>query len=235
MSSPLRTLSQFQDALDAERAWRLKELSILRKKLLPSVRQVGPENEEELALLRPCITMVYAHWEGFVKASCNLYLEYVAMQRVIHNELIPPFLALAARRHVSSRGATGPAADRAMIEFYRDLSCDRGYVPYKGGVDTKSNLWFDVFREIFDSLGLPWRQYELKSKLIDSKLVSKRNAIAHGRYIDLKTTDVRELFDGVMELMDAIKEQLLTAAISEDYKITKLTTKAGGEAQFSMA
>lgn len=219
MSNPPRTVTQLQDALDAERAWRLKELSTLRKKLVPNSRPIGPANEEELALLRPCIAMVYAHWEGFVKSACSSYLEFVAMQRVVNKDLIPPFLALAARRHAIANGATGAAADRAMISFYREHAEARGFVPYKGGVDTRSNLWFEVFQEIFDSLGLPWRQYELKSKLIDSKLVSKRNAIAHGRFIDIKVNDVVELFDGVLELMESIKDQLLDAAVNEAYKV----------------
>lgn len=219
MSNPIRTISQLQDALDAERVWRLRELSVLRKKLVPSTRIVGPENEDELALLRPCIAMVYAHWEGFVKSACGMYLEFVAMQRVIHKDLASSFLALAARRYATSIGATGASADRAIVTFYRDQADRRGHVPYRGGVDTKSNLWFEVFQEIFDSLGLSWRQYELKSKLIDSKLVSKRNAIAHGRYIDIKAVDVVEIFDSVLDLMESIKDQLLDAAINEEYKL----------------
>lgn len=221
MSKSLRTLTQLQDELDAERIWRLKELSVLRKKLLSGVARNSVVTGDDLALLRPCIAMIYAHWEGFVKAAASAYLEFVAMQRLPHKEMLSPFLALAARRHASEAGATGPAADRIIISFYRDHSESRGYIPYKGGVDTKSNLWFEVFQEIYESLGLPWQSYELKQKLIDTKLVSKRNAIAHGRYIDVKTDDVEELFDEIIELMDMIKEQLLDAANTGKYKVNK--------------
>jgi hypothetical protein len=219
MSKSLRTLSQLQDALDAERVWRLKELSTLRKKLLNGVSKNGNSVEDDLALLRPCIAMLYAHWEGFVKAAGSAYLEYVAMQRLPHKEMLPPFLALAARRFASEANVSGAEADRTMISFYRDQANSRGYIPYKSGVDTKSNLWFDVFREIYESLGLSWQVYELKQKLIDTKLVSKRNAIAHGRYLDVKTADVEELFDEVIELMDKIKEQLLDSARDGKFRL----------------
>lgn len=226
MSSAIRTQNQLQDSLDAERVWRLKELSTLRKRLMPNNNQVGFAGEEELALLRPCIAMVYAHWEGFVKAACGYYLEYVAMQRVSHKDLLTPFLALAARRYAGERGVTGAAADRLIMDFYRTQADSRGYIPYKNGVDTKSNLRFEVFQEIFESLGLSWRQYELKKKLIDLKLVTKRNAIAHGRYVDLKTKDVLELFDDMIAIMDEIKEQLLDAARNELYKLQALNPVA---------
>lgn len=222
MSKSLRTLSLLQDELDAERIWRLKELSILRKKLLTGIVRNGVVTGDDLALLRPCITMIYAHWEGFVKAAASAYLEFVAMQRLPHKEMLPPFLALAARRYASEAGATGAEADRMIISFYRDHAEKRGYIPYKGGVDTKSNLWFNVFQEIYNSLGLPWQNYELKQKLIDTKLVSKRNAIAHGRYIDVKTADVEELFDEIIELMDKIKEQLFDAASCGMYKVNQI-------------
>ena len=219
MSKSLRTLTQLQDALDAERIWRLKELSTLRKKLLSGARKIGAANEDDLALLRPCVTMIYAHWEGFVKAACSSYLEFVALQRIPHKEMLPPFLALAARRHASESGLTGAEADRSMISFFRDHADSRGYIPYKNGVDAKNNLWFVVFRDIYESLGLSLKNYELKRHLIDTKLVSKRNAIAHGRFIDIKSEDVEELFDGIIKLMDEIKEQILDAARDGKYKL----------------
>ena len=219
MSKSLRTLTQLQDELDAERIWRLKELSTLRKKLLSGARKIGAANEDDLALLRPCVTMIYAHWEGFVKAACSSYLEFVALQRIPHKEMLSPFLAVAARRHASESGLTGAEADRFMISFFRDHADSRGYIPYKNGVDAKNNLWFGVFRDIYESLGLSLESYELRQQLIDTKLVSKRNAIAHGRFIDINSEDVEVLFDGIIELMDEIKEQILDAARDGKYKL----------------
>lgn len=218
MSKTIITLAHLQDALDSERVWRVKELSTIRKKLLPTKDRLrNNTKEEELAHLRPCITMIYAHWEGFVKAACDTYLHFVAMQRVPYSKMRAPFLALAARKYVADSGEKGARADRVIAKFYTEDINLRAFLPYKKGIDTKSNLWFEVFQEIYESLGLSWKAYELKSNLIDMKLVGKRNAIAHGRYIDVKQEDVEELFDGVIELMDNIKDQILDAAASKNY------------------
>ena len=53
--------------------------------------------------------------------------------------------------------------------------------------------------------------------MIDSQLVAKRNAIAHGRYIDIQTGDVNSLFDSVIDLMERIKDQLIDAALKKSY------------------
>ena len=219
MSKSLRTIQQLQDELDAERVWRLRELSILRKKLLPGISNRNPVTETELALLRPCITMIYGHWEGFVKAACSAYLEYVALQRLTHDEMLPEFLALAARRYATNLGLNGAEADRVMASFFRDQKQSRSFIPYKGGIDTRSNLRFEVFKEIYESLGLSWHAYELKKVMIDTKLVGKRNAIAHGRYIDVQPSDVEELFNSVIELMEQIKDQIFDCAMNSKYKV----------------
>jgi hypothetical protein len=215
----LRSIQQLQDALDAERVWRVRELSILRKKLLTGIPKTLPVSEAELAMLRPCVTMLYGHWEGFVKSACSFYLEYVALQRLKQNEMQPQFLALSARKYASNFGLSGAEADRAMVDYIRNQPEARGGIPYKGGVDTKMNLWFDVFSEIYDSLGLSWHEYELKKHLIDTKLVSKRNAIAHGKYIDIEPIDVEELFDLIIALMDEIKEQLFDHARNRKFAL----------------
>ncbi len=215
MSKEIRTIDQLQDVLDSERSWRVKDLSVLRKKLLDNSATHGTDSH--LALLRPCVAMIYAHWEGFVKNCCSNYLQFVALQRPKHRDLTGPFLALSARRSATEKGLSGTAADRYIINFYRAHQDSRGYLPYKAGIDTKSNLRFEIFQEIFESLDLDWSRYQLLEKLIDNQLVGKRNAIAHGQYVDLKSESVQELFVKIIDLMDEIKEQIITAASNKLY------------------
>ena len=218
MSKGIRTVTDLQSHLDQERVWRLKELSILRKKMLSSVLKKTKPTEDELALLRPCIAMIYAHWEGFVKAAATAYLQFVALQRMKHADMSYQFLALAARRSATELKLTGNAADQCIVKLVLEGALERGRISYSNVVDTQSNLWFSVFVEIFDQLGLSWREYELKSKMIDTKLVAKRNAIAHGKYIDVDFADAELLFDTVLELMDQIKRQLVDSADSGAFR-----------------
>lgn len=214
----MRTVADLQAALEDERGWRIRDISNLRRKLLPNPLPRGRVGEDVLALLRPCVAMLYAHWEGFVKRAASAYLHFVSSQALTHDELSPVFLAMAARKHIYERGFAGAAGDRAIVQFMLENGSVRSYLPYKNVVQTRDNLWFEVFQEIFDSLGLSWRPYELRAKLIDTKLVNKRNAIAHGQYIDIDPEDVAELFDFVADVMDRINDQLLAAAREGAYR-----------------
>ena len=89
----IRTLEQLSDKLAEELVWRKKELSIL-KSLIDSK---SFESAKRNALLRSGITMLYAHWEGFVKVAANSYLEFVAMQKLPYNQLANNFIALAMK------------------------------------------------------------------------------------------------------------------------------------------
>jgi RiboL-PSP-HEPN len=218
MSKQFRTITDLQTALSEERVWRIREISTLKQKLLPHPVPRGPVNEEVLALLRPCVAMIYAHWEGFVKKTASTYLQFVSYQALPHDSLSPVFLAMAARKHVFDKSLTGPAADREIIQFMMEKGSVRSYLPYKNIINTRDNLKFHVFQEIFESIGISWHPYELKEKLINTKLVDKRNAIAHGQYVDIDPIDVSDLFDFISEIMGKINDQILQAAANGAYK-----------------
>lgn len=78
----IRTESQLSDAIDNDLIWRKKELTQL-KFLLESVAGRG---DRESTVLRGAVTLVYAHWEGFVKLAGLSYLEYVSGQRLRFDE-----------------------------------------------------------------------------------------------------------------------------------------------------
>src|SRR6266436_545162 len=88
----VRTAEQASDALAADLIWRRKELTALRF-LSSKARQP----DEQRSLLRASVPLLYAHWEGYIKRSSAVYLEFVAWQRLRNNELSAHFLALSAR------------------------------------------------------------------------------------------------------------------------------------------
>ena len=65
MSKENRTEQMLVDNLDNDLAWRIKELSIIKNKIPQS------KNNEQEALIRAGVTILYAHWEGFVKNAVN--------------------------------------------------------------------------------------------------------------------------------------------------------------------
>ena len=68
----VRTSEELIDRIDKDLIWRKKELTIL-KTALQSARQ-----DRKPVLLRSLVTLLYAHWEGFIKNTSQSYLEYVS-------------------------------------------------------------------------------------------------------------------------------------------------------------
>ena len=72
-----KKITDFSDQLYHELAWRKKELSTLRF----SLNQVTDEQQIE-SISRASIVMLYAHWEGFIKAAARSYLKHVRLNTI---------------------------------------------------------------------------------------------------------------------------------------------------------
>lgn len=208
------TPEHVSDRLTQSIAWRNKELHAL---LLQIKR--AKNLEHQTVYLRSGVTVLYAHWEGFIRDSANVYLEFVINQRLKFDELTDPFKAAILQRALVGQEAI------QNIEKYIDLlpklfsDISNSKIPRRYEVNTKSNLTSKVLREITISLGLDYTEYKTKEKIIDKMLVDLRNKIAHGRdsyptYLDFIST-----FDEVVSMMRLFKNQIENAAILGDYKI----------------
>ncbi len=211
----IRTLEQLSDNLAADLVWRKKELADLKS--LIETSKIASSKEK--ALLRSGITILYAHWEGFVKAAAAYYLEYIAMKRLRYNELSSNFVALSLKAKLSQVNETNKATIfTEAIDFIRSQLEERSSVPYKDVVQTGSNLSSSIFREITCILGLDYSFYETKQVLIDEKLLARRNNIAHGEYLILDKEDYLELHSQVINMMDTFRNQIENCATCESYR-----------------
>src|SRR4051794_20369831 len=110
----LRTLEKLVDNIDADLAWRKLELSTWSS-ALGRARDVQKD-----ALTRGAWTLLYAHWEGFVKSACISYLQYVAAQGLTIAELTDCFAAIALRSHLASAAsATHGSAHTQIVASVR--------------------------------------------------------------------------------------------------------------------
>jgi hypothetical protein len=85
----IRTSEEFYNAISDDLSWRKKELSIVRTRVdLAKPKQANTE-------IRSAILLLYAHWEGFNKIGCELYLEYIKQLKLTYaelsNNLLPDF------------------------------------------------------------------------------------------------------------------------------------------------
>src|SRR5664279_859917 len=124
----IRTTEQLIDGVAAEISWRRKELTDLRYLLASAI---GNRAREE-TMTRAGVAMLYAHWEGFVKAIAEMYLEFVCMQRCKNSELADNMLAVVLRSYFHALGASNKIqASVALVEFFRTGMQKRSTLPYR--------------------------------------------------------------------------------------------------------
>ncbi|WP_353259364.1 MAE_28990/MAE_18760 family HEPN-like nuclease [Prochlorothrix hollandica] len=213
--SKIRTLDQLSNHLDGELSWRKQELSSL-KAMIGRSQAKTPQSR---LLLRSGITVLYAHWEGFIKAAASGYLEYVAVQRLTYNQLTSNFIALAFKQRLEMVTETHkPTVYTENLNFIRSQLSERSQIPHKDVIQTGSNLSSSVLKEIICVLGLDYSPYELKQRLIDTELLAKRNAIAHGEHLEIDSDDYGKLHNQVITMMDDFKTQIENSASQKLYR-----------------
>jgi hypothetical protein len=191
-----RTETEVLELLDDEFAWRRKELSAIWADVTSAATGSHP------ALLRAGTALLYAHWEGFVKAASEAYVEFVARRRLPYRELCPGLLALALRNGLTALTITDDAtAHVVFVEFVLGDLGSHARLPKLGVIKTGSNLNSRRLKTIVLTLGLDYSAFELKENLIDNQLLDWRNKIAHGRFLCPTAADFGLLYHETSALL----------------------------------
>lgn len=192
--------------------WRIKELSTFKL-------AAKADGANRKVFVRAGIALVYAHWEGFIKAASEAYLNFVDNQGHLYRDLKSCFAIFGLKGKlvllVQSRQAKPniEAFDFVLGELDKPARMN-----LSGAIDTESNLTSKVFANIAASLDIATTGYETKFKLIDESLVRRRNRVAHGEYLDLDANDFRTLADEVLQIMRDYKTDLQNAASMATYR-----------------
>lgn len=222
----LRTKEDFVDLIDSEIVWRKKELSYLKG----NIKTNSPYFKTHL---RSGVVLLYAHWEGFVKNACELYLTYIKFQRLTYKELSENLIALSLKQNLSAFEQTNKSTLHCQIvDFLLNKLDERAAIPNNNVIKTGSNLNSNILQEILTTVGIDYTDYELKNNLLDSILLKNRNSIAHGEYVELNELNFNDLFDEIIWMMDDIKTKLTNSIVLESYKRktvpnTRLAAMAG--------
>jgi len=208
----IRTKENFIDLIDKEIAWRKKELSFLKG----NVKENSPNYKTHL---RSAIVLLYAHWEGFVKNSCELYLSYIKTKKLNYNELNENIIALSLKYNLKDFEQSNKSTIHCQIvDFLLNNLNQRATIPDNDIIKTGSNLNSTILKEILTTVGLDYKEYELKNNLLDSVLLKNRNSIAHGEYIELNELNYNELYSDILAIMDDIKNRLSNSIVLEEFK-----------------
>ena len=159
----IRTMTQLQDALDEELAWRIKEIGVFRVESA----KVG---ERSKVFMRAGVALLYAHWEGFIKRSAESYLEYVSTRGLKYEELTTCFVVFGLKGKLNSLSSSRQTSTNIeALDFIRNSLSQVATLKLSGAVNTESNLSSGVFNNIATSVGITTTQYEMKYNLIDSR------------------------------------------------------------------
>jgi hypothetical protein len=108
-------------------------------------------------------------------------------------------------------------AREAITKAIRGESNERLNIDKSSLADTKSNLRYGTLSELFDRGCIPLDAFELKANLIDVLLCDRRNGVAHGRALFVPAGDSLDLCDETIELMEAMREVLITQVRTKGY------------------
>jgi hypothetical protein len=206
----IRTLTQLQEAMSREFAWRKKELHGVK-----SLVDANQWTHNRDLYVRAAVTLLYAHWEGFIKQIGGMYLEFVARSKLINNNLQDNFLALSIGkivREAANSRKIQPCLD--LVEFFRTKTGNRSEIYWKAGINTKSNLNSEVLRDVITSLGLNYASFETKEKLLDEQLLANRNRIAHGHHSLVSVDEYIDLHGEILGMMQDFYDQVENSSVT---------------------
>jgi hypothetical protein len=162
MAKKVYTFSDLTRLIGEDYAWRRKELKLIKDQ----VENPPPNSPMQNAALRFAVPILYAHWEGFVKKSCELYLEFVSNKYLKHNQLKPQFIALSLTKKLGKLEIKNIEEKTKTVEFLLKEIDKNSNIPTKNIIQTKSNLRYDVFEEIIFVLDLEINKFSMYQSLI---------------------------------------------------------------------
>lgn len=186
----IRSLLELEEALDNDLAWRKHEISLITGQVSRS------KNKIRLTLIRAAITLMYAHWEGHIKKSAQIYLTFLNHKAPKYSEMKENFCHISLqekfeegfsiKKYISQKEIFEYISSGLNCNF--KVNCDKI-------VDTESNLKSQVFLNLMYQLGLDTGPFELRKNFIDQKLIKNRNAIAHGERVSEQ--ELEEAYDEI--------------------------------------
>lgn len=210
MSKRIYTFDDLSAQLDAEIAWRRKELNLI-KNYIPDKSSLIQD-----ATIRFSVPILYAHFEGFVKQTTEMYLNYVATRYLKNSDLQSQFVVLSLTKKINLLEVKNIQDKTKIIDFIINESQKKANILTKNVIQTKSNLRFNVLRDILFIIGIGEDQFLKYESLVDD-LVDTRNHIAHGEFKKVDKPTFDNMFEDIQQLMIDLKTEIENSAAEKKY------------------
>jgi hypothetical protein len=221
------SIEELQKKLDKQLSWRKKELTILKNNVNAT------EGYELNTSIRTAITLLYAHWEGFIKMAAREYLKYLNSLNLKCYEMKDNFITLSIKTIIVKTRDSNKSKIHSEVVNEILNNKDKTFnvdVMNKLIVDTDSNLSDDILEDILFSLGFDSSVFGLRENYIKDNLVNERNKIAHGEYTQfvnrkINITEAEKnakqtfntLYEEILKVIDLFKDQILDACQKKLY------------------
>ncbi len=216
-------MTNWEKVLEDDLKWREAELASLKRVIITST-----ENKILYeATLRASWAMLYAHFEGFTKFCWELIFDQIQSQQVSIAALNQNFQALALEEPLKKLRADLSSRNLwkfLTAEFPNFLSSNAKFSAVCR-LDAESNLWPDVFERECLKVGVRSDEIQKQHNRIKA-LVSRRNDIAHGKTMTIKSVgEYSEYENAAMLVMHDLAIQVLEILEGQAY-LAKLSPEA---------
>ena len=214
----IRTLEELQDLIDADFVWRKKELIEL---------SLTAHSSQNPLYSRVGVSMLCAHFEGFIRQISNYYVIYVSSQNIPFSRLKSNFLAIRSKKKMrlcaeSDKVSIYSSFLTSLLHNYNGRTFRIKYSVDNPIIKTGGSPSSTVFKEIVHSIGLEFSPYETKCNYIDTDLLSNRHKIVHGEKLNIEIEDFRQTLTNVMEIMETYGKQVFLAALNQDFIVNPI-------------
>lgn len=252
---------EFEADIYEDLRWRKSEIQNFFTELKYPDVDIVSQHILEKAIRKSLILLIYSHWEGFIKRASKRYLKYIVDKKVPLKDLQDCFKILAMKGNFVSVSSEIRQSEKEsfsfdiykkVVEDYNDkltkvffLNIDMN--KEKGGsiIDTAGNLKAEIFKKIYNCLGIPFykcleenpgidfietngRDCNLITQILDKTLLISRNHIAHGNKHNVLTLlemdRLEALKNLIFTLMDKFVDDILSFAENEFYLANNLSS-----------
>ncbi len=214
-------MSDWERQLDEDYDWRMAELAAIKVQVL----RFPPKSPQRQALMRSLWVMLYAHYEGYCKATWDLFLDAIEKERVPCGNLTDNLATIALKPQIKTLKSTFSASE-AYLFLTNDLAtCLAADAEFKDRYEKISNLPPDKYCSICEQFGLSIAAAETHQTKLKS-LVYFRHQIAHGQNLwddtlngydeyERAATDVMvDLALSVIDILDNQKFRKVTPSLA---------------------
>lgn len=209
----VRSLGELNEVLSTDLAPRKQEMTTFK------LRMSSARGHEKKGLLRAGFVMIYAHFEGFIRAASTAYVQYVSHQGLSFNLLKPNFVAVGLKSQLQDLGEIGKATvvNTTIQQFLHGMD-DTAPFLWRGEMDARNNLNREVLLEIFALTGLDTTWYQTKWAFVDEILIANRNSIAHGRHTQPDEAEYYQAHDQTIEFLERFRTDVENAAATSLFR-----------------